>query len=255
MKILAAKIFKYAKIFLVTFALAVTPAKAGIPVIDVASLVQAVMTVMENINQTLKQIEQYKTQLEQYENMLKNTLNPESWIWHNSREIMKELVFSVNTLEEYQNRLGSIQRYFNQFQNLQQAKGSPCFSPYGCSPQELQQLEYSRELASESRKRSSEALHKTYMAQQGMIIDDAEMLRQLQQQASTVEGQVQAIQLANQLASHQSQQLLHIRLQLATTHEAMASTLQAEVNREAQEDAASRGMRRVNPRTSPTRRW
>lgn len=52
----------------------ITPAQAGIPVIDGGNLVQNVMTAIESVAQTLKQIEQYQTQLQQYENMLQNTI-------------------------------------------------------------------------------------------------------------------------------------------------------------------------------------
>ncbi|MBP8286666.1 MAG: conjugal transfer protein TrbJ, partial [Rhodoferax sp.] len=41
-----------------------TPAYAGIPVIDGANLTQTVMSAIENVAQTLKQIQQYQTQLQ-----------------------------------------------------------------------------------------------------------------------------------------------------------------------------------------------
>ena len=59
----------------------ITPAQAGIPVIDGGNLVQNVMTAIESVAQTLKQIEQYQTQLQQYENMLQNTMAPAAYIW------------------------------------------------------------------------------------------------------------------------------------------------------------------------------
>ncbi|MGB0129579.1 MAG: type IV secretion system protein, partial [Rhodocyclaceae bacterium] len=59
----------------------ITPAQAGIPVIDSGNLVQNVMTAVESVAQTLKQIEQYQTQLQQYENMLQNTMAPAAYIW------------------------------------------------------------------------------------------------------------------------------------------------------------------------------
>ena len=58
-----------------------SPAQAGIPVIDGGNLVQNVMTAIESVAQTLKQIEQYQTQLQQYENMLQNTMAPAAYIW------------------------------------------------------------------------------------------------------------------------------------------------------------------------------
>src|SRR3546814_19656600 len=45
-----------------------SPAQAGIPVIDGGNLVKNVMKAIESVAQTLKQIEQYQPQLQQYEN-------------------------------------------------------------------------------------------------------------------------------------------------------------------------------------------
>ncbi|HCE9344892.1 TPA: conjugal transfer protein TrbJ, partial [Pseudomonas aeruginosa] len=50
--------------------LAVTPAQAGIPVIDGTNLSQTTVTAIQQVAQVQKQIEEYRTQLQQYENML-----------------------------------------------------------------------------------------------------------------------------------------------------------------------------------------
>lgn len=80
-KVLAAKVVL---VFALTAPGVMTPAQAGIPVIDGANLTQTVMSAVENVAQTLKQIEQYRTQLQQYENMIQNTVAPAAYIWDRS---------------------------------------------------------------------------------------------------------------------------------------------------------------------------
>lgn len=85
-KVLAAKV---AFVMAVTAVPGVmTPAYAGIPVIDGANLTQTVMSAIENVAQTLKQIQQYQTQLQQYQNMLQNTTAPATNIWDQATATM-----------------------------------------------------------------------------------------------------------------------------------------------------------------------
>ena len=72
-KVLAAKVVL---VFALTAPGVMTPAQAGIPVIDGANLTQTVMSAVENVAQTLRQIEQYRAQLQQYENMIQNIILP-----------------------------------------------------------------------------------------------------------------------------------------------------------------------------------
>jgi type IV secretion system protein TrbL len=105
-KILAAK--KIAPIWMVVALGSIDPARAGIPVIDAANLVQTIMSASENVAQTLKQIEQYQTQLQQYENMLQNTAAPSDYIWDQAMLKMGELRRAIDTLNDYKNQVGSL---------------------------------------------------------------------------------------------------------------------------------------------------
>ncbi|WP_276145891.1 type IV secretion system protein, partial [Pseudomonas aeruginosa] len=96
----------------------ITPAQAGIPVIDGANLGQNLMTAIESVAQTLKQIEEYRTQLQQYENQLQNTLAPAAYIWDQAQSTINGLMNAVNTLDYYRNQLGSLDSYLGKFQDV-----------------------------------------------------------------------------------------------------------------------------------------
>lgn len=220
------------------------PAQAGIPVIDGGNLTQNVMTAMESVAQTLKQIEQYQTQLQQYENQLRNTMAPAAYIWDQATRTMDNLRAAMDTLDYYQNQLGSIDAYLAKFQDVAYYRGSPCFNGSGgCTDAERAAMEENRRLASESQKRANDALFRMLKQQQDALQADARTLEQLQSRAQGAEGQMQALGYANQLASQQANQLLQIRSMLTAQQTAEAARIAAELDAEARGDAREQQMR------------
>jgi len=233
----------------------ITPAQAGIPVIDGGNLVQNVMTAIESVAQTLKQIEQYQTQLQQYENMLQNTMAPAAYIWDQAQSTINGLMNAVNTLDYYRNQLGSLDAYLGKFQDVSYYRSSPCFSAAGCSDAERAAMEENRRLASEGQKRANDALFKGLEQQQRNLAADARTLEQLQGRAQSAQGQMQAIGYANQLASQQANQLLQIRGLLIAQQQAVGAQLQAQADREAREAASSEQFWSGQPGKSSGRAW
>ena len=79
--------------------------------------------------------------------------------------------------------------------------------------------------------------------QQTALVNDASNLQMLQQQATGVQGQLEAIQAANQFASAQNNQLLQIRSILIAQQNAEATRQQAIADKEAQQAAAAQQIR------------
>ena len=79
--------------------------------------------------------------------------------------------------------------------------------------------------------------------QQEELAADARRLTALQAAAQDSQGQMQAIQAANQLASNQASQLMQIRALLIAQQTAEAARQSALADIEAQQEAASRQMR------------
>jgi len=251
------KRFLAAKIALVVAMTATTlqPVQAGIPVIDGANLTQSIMSALEAVAQTAKQIQQYQTQLQQYENMLQNTMAPASYIWDQAQSTINDLNQATNTIAYYQNQLGSLDAYLGKFQDVAYYRGSPCFSPAGCSDAEWAAMDENRRLASESQKKANDAMFKGLDQQQDNLEADARQLNRLQSGAQSADGQLAAIGYANQLASNQANQLLQIRSLLIAQQNAVATRMQAEADKEAQQQAASEQVRKGSFVASPDRSW
>lgn len=240
-KILAAKIAAIMATSLLPGVL--TPAHAGLPVIDASNLSQNVVTAIENVAHTAKQIQQYQTQLQQYQNMLQNTTAPAQQIWDSATTTMSQLRSSIDTLNYYKTSLGSIDTYLGKFKDTAAYRGSPCYSVNGCTPAEWAAMRDSERLGSESQKKANDALFKGLDLQQDSMQSDARQLQRLQSAAQGSAGQLEAIGYANQLASHQSNQLLQIRGLLLAQQNAIATRNQALADREAKEAAASTQLR------------
>ena len=251
-KVLAAKV---ALVFALTAPGVMTPAQAGIPVIDGANLTQTVMSAVENVAQTLKQIEQYRTQLQQYENMIQNTVAPAAYIWDQATSTMNQLRGAIDTLNYYKNQAGSLDGYLSKFQDVSYYRSSRCFN-IGCTKAEFDAMKQaSNKLNSEAQKKANDALFKGLDKQQDAMESDARQLQRLQSSAQGATGQMQAIGFANQLASNQANQLLQIRGLLIAQQNAVATRNQVIADKEAQEAAAAENLRKGEYRASPARTW
>jgi P-type conjugative transfer protein TrbJ len=216
-----------------------TPACAQFAVIDAGNIVQSTITATESVSQTLKQIQQYQTQLQQYENMLRNTSAPATHTWDQAQATMNQLRASIDTLSHYKNTLGSVDAYLGQFKDMSTYQASRCYSYNGCSQAEWEAMKASERLGSEAQKKANDALFRGLDHQQDAMVADARQLERLQTSAQGADGQVQAIGYANQLASHQSNQLLQIRGLLIAQQNALATRAQASADNEAKQHAAS----------------
>ncbi len=230
----------------------------GIPVIDVTNVIQTTVSATESVTQTLKMIQQYQTQLQQYQDMLKNSLEPSTYLWDNASATMNNLRTLVDSLSYYKNTMGSVDAYLRQFGDLNYYRTSPCFNPSGfCSGQERFALDQARLLGYQSQKRANNAVFRGLDVQHDALQSDAGRLEQLQTAAGNAEGRMEAIGYANQFASQQANQLLQIRALLIAQQNAATTRMQAQMAEEARREAASRGLRSgsYSLYTSPTKNW
>lgn len=229
------------------------PARAGIPVIDAGNLTQNIVTAAEQVAQTLKQVQQYATQLQQleqqyqayatqvqqYENMVQNTVAPAAYIWNQAQSVMTQLRGATDTLSYYKNQVGSVDGYLAKFQDVNYYRNSPCYTANGCTAEEMQtQNRAADALGSEAQKKANDAMLKGLDQQQDAMVSDAARLEQLQGNAQTATGQMQAIGYASQLAAEQGNQLLQIRGLLVAQQNAIATKMQADADKEARTQAA-----------------
>lgn len=205
------------------------PAHAGIPVIDAVGLVQHIMNAVQSIQQTMQMITSYQTQLLQLENQIKNTLNPGAFLWDQANVTINGLLNQIDTISHFKTQFGSIDSYLGKFKDFDHYKNAPCLNS-GCSVLAMEafvaDVKADDEVKAEAVKASNDAMIKGLDEQQAQLQLDADRLRDLQANAQTAEGQLEAIQHANQLASSQAAQLLQIRGLMMSQQSALAANSQ-----------------------------
>lgn len=232
------------------------PAKAGIPVIDGTNVVQTTISAVNNVQAVAKQIEQYQLQLQQYQNALQNTMAPAAYVWDQAQGTINKLMQAQDTLNYYKNQAGSLDSYLQRYQDVNYYRNSPCFQANAtCSVEQLQALRNSEASSSEARKRANDAVFKTIDQQQQTLQSDANNLASLQSQATNAQGQMEAIQAANQLASAQTNQLLQIRSLLVAQQNAATTLAQAQADKDAQRQAADEDFLSGTFTKSPAKSW
>jgi P-type conjugative transfer protein TrbJ len=193
---------------------------------------------LELITQYAKQLEQWRLQLQQYEDQIRNTLAPAAYIWDQARQTMGSVLGVINTVRNLENLSGSLDAYLYEFQDVNYYRSSPCFGPNGCTDEQLAALRRSQATGSYSRMLANNALIQNIKRAQEQIKSDAATLERLQGSAQSADGRMQALQVANQLASNQAAQLLQIRSLLIAQQNALAPKLLAEADQEARDKAA-----------------
>ncbi|ACB93626.1 P-type conjugative transfer protein TrbJ (plasmid) [Xylella fastidiosa subsp. fastidiosa] len=229
--------------------------QAGMPVIDISNLEQNIVSAVQQVAAVEKQIQQYQTQLQQYQNMLQNTAAPSAYIWDQASQVMNKLMVAQDTLSYYKKKAGSIDSYLSRYQDVNYYRTSPCFTAAGCSSSQLQALQDAQANNSEALKHANDAVLKGIDQQQQTLISDAATLQKLQLQATTAQGQMQALQAANQLASAQTNQLLQIRSMLAAQATAAATRASNDADKAALMEAADQRFRSGSYTKSPVKKW
>ncbi|KXU36988.1 hypothetical protein AXE65_04205 [Ventosimonas gracilis] len=233
-----------------------TAQASGIPTVDVAAIVQAILQVMESIEQTTALMDQYQTQLEQYENQLQHSLAPAAYIWEQASLTMSKLERAQAMLDVYNRQLGGLEGYLDQFKDISWYKRSPCFSKNGCTPEELEAMRELKERMDKTQVQTNRAAAESATKQLDNTKKYTENLAQIKQQASRAQGQLQAIGATNQLAGFQGDQLIDINTQLATLIQLLAAQKQAEEDKQRRLEAADEAaLYTGNIKPSPRKGW
>lgn len=230
------------------------PAYAGIPVTDGGNIAQSSVSAIQNVAQTLKQIEEYRIQLKQYETQLRNSLAPAAYVWDQANKTMANMKAAVARLRAYKQQLGNMEEYLSKFQAVDFCKSSPCFTAKGCSAADRAKLEQNYAQLSRMQKLSNDGLLRSINNEIDSISRDANTLTQLQRNAQSATGQLEALQYANQFHSAQAHQLLQLRNMINTEMQANAAYRQSQLDREARYEAARKQVRTSDILKHPYRR-
>lgn len=164
-----------------------------------------------NSEQLLTQVETLKTQLLSYQNMIRNTLNLPDTIWRDVEASLQELHSVMSEAKSLASDGGQLEKVLKS-----QLLLDPLFEASGLSKGEFEgRYDQWTEL-------SNSALSATLAASRMTIKDvqtEAQALARIQDQGKAVKGQVEAIQVGNELAASVAHQLTKLRSITAAQNE------------------------------------
>jgi P-type conjugative transfer protein TrbJ len=235
----------------------------GLPVFDGLNYANGLRQTAQIIDQVKRQIEQYQTQLQQFENeksqydtLLQNTRNLKHFNWDDAENTINKLLELQNQMNYYQQQAGSLNNWLEKYQDAGYYSTQPCFNGSGCTDAERNALQEKQQLSSTAKKRANDALFKIISRQQKNMAQDSQQLTRLQQGATSADGQMKALQYANQLASEQANQLLEIRSLLLAQQNMLAVVYQQQMDKQAQQEAAEKqALSGDLSKPSPHREW
>ncbi len=165
---------------------------------------------------------------------------------------MNRLQQASNTLKYYQTQ-GGVDSYLNRYRNASYYSNSPCFKlGVKCSAAEWGLMQEGQAKSTAAQKSANDAALKGLELHQLEAPLDAVHLQQLQSNAETADGQMKAIQYANQLAGYQANQLLQLKTMMVAQYNAEITKEQARIDKKAMEQAAHEGFtRRLSPINLP----
>jgi P-type conjugative transfer protein TrbJ len=223
-------------------------ALAEMPVIDFSNLFQNTLTATNSLTTATNTITTAKIEIQ-------NAKNPLQFLWDPTNTTISQLYQSINTLDYFKAQTGGMQNYLALYQDANYYRSSQCFSSAGCSPQAWSALANNAYTMSQAQKKANDAQMLNVEKQQSSLNADAQHIATLQTQVGGAQGQMQAMQANNQLASAQANQLIQIRALMIAQQNAEAARDAAVANKQAMQDAADASFLSGTFTPSPVVNW
>jgi type IV secretion system protein TrbJ len=200
----------------------------GIPVVDVSAIAQAVKSNLQQAAAYAKQVQQLQTQLRSYAEQLKQGLGlaQAAQVWAEARDTMQQLQGVYQTYQQLTSS-GGLQQYLSQFRDVNYYLNTP-YSQY---PPNY--------VGSVTQKQANDGFVRGIVLQEDALKQDAATVERMSVSAQGVQGQLQALEAANQFAQMQNTQLMEIRAILLQEQQAIAARMQTEADEKARREAAT----------------
>ncbi len=222
----------------------VPPPAAGAQwvVTDPANLVQSIISAIQDVNAVLKQLEQYKTQLDQYTAQLRDIAAPAVWVWDLASDTVATAQDVQSKLTNYRDLIKDAHSSLKQLGDPDYYKSSPCYNRKattgGCGAF-LQAFQDQQRKSTQTQYQANEELFSALDKQHNSMNDRLKRLQTLVKTSQEADGQLKAIQAANQLTSAQIAELMEIRSLLITQQNVAVEAKRQELAQQAAAQAAT----------------
>jgi P-type conjugative transfer protein TrbJ len=210
-----------------------------------------IMNNVELVAQYEKQVQQYATQLQelqtamqQYQNMVTQGLALPDQVWNSVAGDLQKLANVYQGGQQIAHSLGNIDQQFKQQ-----------FASYGDYAKQFQggkfDLGQKYEQWAQAGYDNTRTALKAAGAQASMFASEDQVMRQLLSRSQSAQGRMQAIQVGNEIAAQQVQQMQKLRELLASQSTLQANWIAQQVEQRAADDAFRKEFRARKVQNSP----
>lgn len=221
------------KLFLIFLLAVIVSCGKGhaLAVIDSSNLAQNIISASEALQHTQNQVLQLQHQLNQYKRMLQDAMNPGSWAWGDIQNTLDQLKYTMGSVKNLANKAGGFDQLLSQFGSYDSYISG---SGYGGGQSTASSNLLSGDHAgSVMQKSTADDLLRIIKEQEEQLEQYQGRFDTLKDNASSAEGQQEAMQAGNQFLSMVVQQLTQIHTLLMAQNNMMASVVQTDNNRQA----------------------
>jgi len=216
------------------------PAEAQIPVTDVASIAQQLQSFLQQVTQYETQVQQFQTQIQQYQNMQQNTAALSNANWTNIAQTLSTVYTAVQRGASIANSAANLEQQFSRmFPNY----GTMLKTPI--TPQSFQTNYTSWSNNTQQGLQTSIAAANAALNQRSI---DQSRLSSLETQASSTDGNLQALQAVGAVTTESLVQLQGLKILLAQDAAAQNQYL---AQQQATEDASVAATQQALSGSSP----
>jgi P-type conjugative transfer protein TrbJ len=206
-------------------------------VFDSSNLAQNIVAAQEAVRQTQNQILMLQNQLQQYQRMLQDAMNPGDWAWGDSQDAIDQIRNSMGSIKNLSGTAGGFDQLLSQFGSYDDySDGAGYGGGHSAASANLGAGDY---YGSRMQKDTADDLLRVIREQEEQLDQYQSQFERLKSNASSAEGQQEAIQAGNQMASMEIQILSQIHALLMAQNNMLASVVQTENNRRARDHMGS----------------
>ena len=200
-------------------------------VIDSSNLAQNIIAAQEAMAQTQNQINQLRNQLLQYQRMLQDAMNPGDWAWGDIQDTINQLKNTMGSIKSLSSMAGGFDQLLSQFGSYDDyISGSGYGGGHTSASAGLMAGDYA---GSRMQKDTADDLLRLIKEQEEQLDQYHSQFEKLKNNASSAEGQQEAIQAGNQILSMEVQLLTQIHALMMAQNNMLASVVQTENNKQA----------------------
>lgn len=232
-------------------------------VTDPGNLIQNIISALQTVNSVLKQVQQYKTQLDQYTAQLRDIAAPAVYVWDLVDDTVATAKNVAGTLTNARQLVKTAHASLSQLGDPDYYRSSPCYNGQelpkyvtaATAPQNSPQvdvdpsstgcalflatLQAAQRESTQRQYKTNEELLKALDKQQESMDARLKRVQKLVKSSEHADGQLQAVQATNQLASAQIAELMEMRSLLLAQQNLAVEAKRQELEKQAAAQAAA----------------